>query len=182
MPQRFDFHRLDLLCFGVAVLLNLLLIGVFICRGRSWGRGEYILGLVAVAMVLPLLLVVWHNLVAKREWWSFILPLPMIGFLLLEFILDDLANINFRASGFLLLYIIIYYLGLFGLIGYSFLLGKIYGWIMLVVSSLLPQTVVKQRKTAILMLRTIQPGRRFEFLCETGTATGSWFKNRIDLG
>ena len=132
MTQRFDFHRIDLFFFAVAVVLNLLLIGVFVCRGRGWERGEYVFSLAAVFMIMPLLLVVWQNLAAKREWWSFILPLPMIGFLLLEFILDYVANIDFRTGGLVVPYIIFYYLGLFGLIGYSFLLGRIYGWIMLI--------------------------------------------------
>ncbi len=83
-------------------------------------------------MIFPLSIAVISNLLAKRQWWFFILPIPIILFLILELILDYLLKIDFRNTVSLWPYIIIYFVGLNGMIGYSFLIGKRYGSVTLI--------------------------------------------------
>ena len=115
----------------IANFVNLLVTGVFIARGNGYERTEYVLGLAVVAMALPTMTIVVLNIIHQREWWTIVLPLPLILFCLMELLLDYVLKLDFRNTGLIWLYIPIFYLGLWGMIGYAFLIGRIYGFITL---------------------------------------------------
>jgi hypothetical protein len=115
----------------IANFVNLLVTGVFIARGNGYERTEYVLGLAVVAMALPTMTIVVLNIIHQREWWTIVLPLPLILFCLMELLLDYVLKLDFRNTGLIWLYIPIFYLGLWGMIGYEFLIGRIYGFITL---------------------------------------------------
>jgi len=127
-------HIIDLCVFAVANLTNLLMAGIFLARfrGAGGGRVEYNLGLVAVAMIIPLVVVIIVNLVGKRELWTVVLPAVLVVYLLAEFLLDYVFKIPFRQNALLWPYIFLYYAGLMAMIGYTFLVGKVYGAVTLV--------------------------------------------------
>lgn len=117
----------DLSVFVIANLVNLLLIGVFLCRPWGLRRAERALGLATVALAVPLSLAMLLNLAAGREWWAVVLPGIMVVHLLLELLLDYILRADFRSTALLWPYLLIFYLAQMGLIGYSFLVGKVFG-------------------------------------------------------
>jgi hypothetical protein len=121
----------DFSLFLIANVVNLLVTGVFIARARGFERTEYKLGLVVVALALPVITIVVLNILHQRKWWTIVLPLPLILYCLVELLFDYILKLDFRNRGLVWLYIVIFYLGLWGMIGYAFLICKIYGFITL---------------------------------------------------
>jgi hypothetical protein len=122
---------IDFALFLIANLVNLLVTGVFMARGSGYERTEYVLGLAVVVMALPTMTIVVSNIIHQREWWTIVLPLPLILYCLVELLLDYVLKLDFRNTGLIWFYIPIFYLGLWGMIGYAFLIGRIYGFITL---------------------------------------------------
>ena len=119
----------------LVITVNLIMIvmtGLFICRAFACERVEPILGLIIVLTAIPLGLVSVFNLIEKREWWFFILLLPFLIFCMIEFFFDYIFKLDFRNSILIYPYLFIYYSGLIALIGYTFIVGRIYGFITLV--------------------------------------------------
>ena len=134
MLERYE-RVVDLGVFGIANLINLLLVVIFLARARAGTRDtlvENIAGWITVAMALPLIAAIIVNIAAKRGAWLWILPLVTVIFLIVEFILDYALKIDFRSTGLLVPYLILYYLGQFAMVGYTFMIGKPYGFITLV--------------------------------------------------
>jgi hypothetical protein len=123
---------IDWVVFGTANLLNLLMAGIFLVRRRGLSQLEHRTGWVVNFLALPLCAAVLVNLQAGRESWSWILPLLTIIFIGVEIVLDYLLKSDFRRSRWLALYLISYYIGLLAMIGYSFAVGKPYGFVTLV--------------------------------------------------
>jgi hypothetical protein len=117
----------DLSVFVIANLVNVLLVGIFLCRPWGLRRAERVLGLATVALALPLSLAMLLNLAGGREWWTVVLPGIMVVHLLLELLLDYVLRVDFRDTALLWPYLLIFYLAQMGLIGYSFLVGKVFG-------------------------------------------------------
>lgn len=123
-----DLASLDLILCVTANLVNLLMVGIFLSRTKGLKRVEFWLGLGLEMLALPLIIAVILNVIEGRELWFSILPLPLIVFLIVELWLDYLLKLDFRRSGFLGPYLILYYLGLMGMIGYAFLVSKVWGF------------------------------------------------------
>ena len=117
----------DLVVFGAANVVNLLLAVLFYVRWRGLERVEYVLGLVIVSMIVPVCAAAASNALARREWWSFVLPLVLALYLLIELLLDYVFKIPFRETGLLWPYIVVFYAGVWAMIGYSFLMGRVFG-------------------------------------------------------
>ena len=131
MINRMDFRIVDITLFVIANLVNLLMVGIFLARPKGLERVEFVLGIVVVAMALPVGAAVISNILGKREWWTTVLPLLLLLFLVIELLFDYILKIDFRSTALLWPYIIVYYLGLMGMVGYSFLIGKPYGFVTL---------------------------------------------------
>jgi hypothetical protein len=67
----------------------------------------------------------------QREWWAITLPLLLIVFLVAEVALDYIARYDFRSTRLLGPYLFLYYVSIMGMIGYSFLAEKRYGFVTL---------------------------------------------------
>jgi hypothetical protein len=125
------YPALDLAVVIIANLVNLVLCLIFLNRvfGRAaWEQG---LGYASVVMALPLAVIAAANLLGGRSWAYGLLPLVMVAYLALEYVLDYLLKVNFRQTRLLGPYLLLYYLGLFALIGYAFLAGRLYGFVTL---------------------------------------------------
>ena len=131
MINRDNFQLIDLAVFIITNLVNLLLIGIFLSRSRGLNRVEYILGLLMVGLILPVGLAVLLNALRKREWWTFVLPLLLIVFLVIELLFDYILKLEFRKTALLWPYLTIFYVAEMAMIGYSFLIKKSYGFITL---------------------------------------------------
>jgi hypothetical protein len=131
MDAWLDIWVIDIGIFVIANLINLLLIGIFLSRPKGLKKVEHVLGLFVVAMILPVGLAIILNILGKREWWAIVLPLILILFLAVESLLDYILRLNFRKTRWLWPYLFLYYLAMMAMIGYSFLIGKPYGFVTL---------------------------------------------------
>ncbi len=129
--ERINARTVDNVIFIIANAANILLVGIFLARSNGRTRVEYVLGLILIALALPLSGAVILNLIGKREWWTTVLPVLLIAFLLTELALDYILKLDFRNTQLLGPYLGVYYLGLMGMIGYSFLMGRGYGFVTL---------------------------------------------------
>ena len=127
-----DFKTIDVGIFIIANVVNLLLIGIFLSRVKRVVNVEFVLGIVVVAMALPLIGAVIVNILSRREWWTIVLLLPMILYCIVELVLDYVLKMEFRSTSLLWPYLTLFYLGLIGMVGYSFFVGKTYGFATLV--------------------------------------------------
>ena len=126
------FELIDLVVVAVACLFNLLMTAIFLTRPRGWKRFEWVTGLVMIALALPLAAGVIVNWLGNRVWWFIILPAPLILHSVAELLLDYILKLDFRKSRLLAPYLILFYLGQWGLIGYAFIANPVFGLITLV--------------------------------------------------
>jgi hypothetical protein len=126
-----DFRIIDIGIFVIANVVNGLLVGIFLSRPKGLKKVEQVCGLVSISMILPLAVALVLNVLGKRGWWTFVLPLIMILFLAVEFLFDYILKLDFRKTRWLWPYLLLYYSALMAMIGYSFLVGKPYGFVTL---------------------------------------------------
>ena len=126
-----DFRIIDIGLFVIANLINLLLIGIFLSRPKGLKKAEHILGLFVVAMILPVGVAIVLNILEKREWRTIFLPMILILFLKIELLFDYILKLNFRKTRLLWPYLLLYYLAMMAMIGYSFSIGNTYGFVTL---------------------------------------------------
>jgi hypothetical protein len=131
MVSSINQSTIDYTLFAIANLANLLTAGIFLSRTVGQQRTETILGLVFVSLALPATVAVVLNALERREWWTILLPATLIAFCIVELLLDYVFEIEFRKTGLRWPYIILYYVALISMVGYSFGIGKPYGFITL---------------------------------------------------
>jgi CDP-diglyceride synthetase len=131
MTSKVDFKIIDLAVFIMANLVNLLLVGIFLSRPRGLDKAEYMLGLIMVALILPVGFAVLLNALRKREWWTIVLPLLLIVFLVIELLFDYILKLDFRSTALLWPYLLVFYAALMAMVGYSFLVKKSFGYVTL---------------------------------------------------
>lgn len=127
-----QYQTLDLVIVLIANVLNLILSAIFLNRVFGQQRWEKLLGYGTVIMAVPLAVIAVLNLANGRSWAFWVLPLMMVIYLVIEFLLDYVLKLNFRQTALLGPYLLTYYLALFAMIGYTFLAGKTCGYITLV--------------------------------------------------
>ena len=123
---------IDRIVFSIANLINLFMIYIFLSRTGLLPTLGIVFAWIWAVFILLLIGVVGVNLRLKRKYWFIILPALLIVFLLLEIILDYILQVEFRASRLLGPYLLLYYLSLMGMIGYTFQIGKKFGFITLI--------------------------------------------------
>ena len=126
------FRTEDLIVFSLANLMNLIMVAIFLLRAGGSSDHVIIIGWVWVIFILVLTGVVVLNIKNGRERWTYVLPCILIAFLALEIVLDYILKIEFRTTRLLGPYLLLYYAAIFGMIGYSFRIGKKYGFITLI--------------------------------------------------
>ena len=113
----------DLVVIGAANLFNLIMVGVFYLRTRDVYH-SLVTGYIWAGLIILLAVGAIINLQAKRGLWFSALPLLFVGFLIVELVLDYILQLDFRSTGLLIPYLILYYLSILGMIGYAFLAEK----------------------------------------------------------
>ena len=131
MKKLINHRKVDLVAIAVANLFNLIMIPIFIIRTMQPEHSP-LAGIVWVVFIAVLAVVIFQNVGAKRERWFILMPALFGIFLIVEVILDYVLKIDFRNTGLLTPYLILYYISILGMIGYSFLVEKKYGFITLV--------------------------------------------------
>jgi hypothetical protein len=130
MKDKICRETVDLLLVGIANLINLIMVVVFILRSMFQGHLA-VVGIIWVIFILLLLLGVVYNINDRREWWAVVIPLLLGIFLILEVMLDYILQFEFRNTPILGPYLLLYYVSILGMIGYSFRVGKKFGFITL---------------------------------------------------
>ena len=125
-------NSVDLIIFVIANLANLLLIGVFLARAKGLMRVEYALGLFFIFLALPAGYGALVNSIHGREWWRILFPLLLVIFCVVELCFDYIFKLEFRSNKLLWPYLVSFYLATIGMVGYSFGIGKLYGFITLI--------------------------------------------------
>jgi hypothetical protein len=125
------FYIVDLSVFVIANLTNLLLAIMFVFRARDKVRIGNGFGWISVTLGIPLIAVIVINALGMRPWWTIVLPTLMVTYDLAEFLLDFVLKFDFRHSHWIGPYLGLYYLALMGMIGYSFTIGRPFGFITL---------------------------------------------------
>jgi len=125
-------RTVDLVVFICANLFNLFIFFIMLSRPFGLERLERVVGILNLLLVIPLTIAVILNFNAGRDWWTYVLPLVMIAFLIVELLLDYVLQIPFRETRLLWPYLALYYLSAWMMIGYTFLVSKPCGFITLV--------------------------------------------------
>jgi hypothetical protein len=112
-------QTVDLVVVGVANLMNIIMVFVFILRTRRI-QHPLIVGIAWGAFILVLFAAVLLNIRAERAWWTIVIPLLLALFLLFELALDYAFKIEFRSTWLLGPYLLMYYASIMGMIGYAF--------------------------------------------------------------
>ncbi len=122
----------DLIISIIAIIINIFMTLLFLARAAKRTRDEYIIGVILILLAIPISTISLINFISGREWWTYILPLPMVIFLIIELFFDYIYELQFRENRLLIPFLIFYYAGLFGLIGYSFLTSRGMGYAVLI--------------------------------------------------
>ena len=125
------FEIIDFSIFIIANLINLLISILFIFRQKKQEKIEYWLGLIVVFLALPIVAFMAINWIGNRDWWTFILLLPMVLYAVIELLFDYILKLEFRKTALLWPYLLIYYTALNGMIGYTFLVNRVFGFVTL---------------------------------------------------
>ncbi|MFC1726573.1 hypothetical protein ACFL4T_13200 [candidate division KSB1 bacterium] len=124
-------ETIDLIVFVIAVLVNILSILIFLSRLKDTKKLEHIAGLVFCSLSFPITGIIVFNIINHREWWTVVLLIPILIYIIFEFFLDYILKLDFRNTKLIWPYLTLYYFGLIGLMGYSFGINKICGFVVL---------------------------------------------------
>lgn len=92
---------------------------------------ENIIGLIVIIMGFSLGYIAFFNKKKRRDMWKVYLLLPIFLFFVVELILDYILKLDFRSTILVGPYVLFYYIGLWGLIGYAFRFDKKWGFLTL---------------------------------------------------
>ena len=126
-----DYEKIDLIVVYMANLINVIMAILFIARISGLPQVEYVLGIVVMIMGFALGYIAFFNRKNKRDKWDVYLLIPIFLFFVVELILDYILSFDFRSTAIAGPYVLLYFVGLWGLIGYSFRFGKKWGFVTL---------------------------------------------------
>ena len=126
-----DYRKVDLIVVYLANLINVIMTILFTARIFGLPQVEYLLGIVGMVMGFVLGYIAFLNKKNKRDKWEAYLLIPILLFFIVDLILDYVLTFEFRSTAIVGPYVLLYYVGLWGLIGYSFRFDKKWGFLTL---------------------------------------------------
>jgi hypothetical protein len=126
-----DYRKIDLIVVYIANLINVIMAILFTARISGLPQVEYALGIVVIIMGFALGYIAFFNKKNKRDKWDVYLLIPIFLFFIVDLILDYILPFDFRSTAIAGPYVLLYYVGLWGLIGYSFRFDKKWGFVTL---------------------------------------------------
>ena len=126
-----DYKKTDLIVVYLANLINVLMSCLFIARISALSQVERALGVVVMLMGFGLGYIALINRRNRRDKWETYLLLPIFLFFMVELLRDYLLDSEFRSTALAGPYVLFYYVGLWGLIGYAFRFDKRWGFLTL---------------------------------------------------
>lgn len=116
----------------LANLINVIMVFLFVARISALSPVEGVLGIVAMIMGFCLGAIAFINRRNKRNKWETYLLIPIFLFFIVELVLDYILDFDFRSTTLAVPYVLFYYVGLWGLIGYAFRFDEKWGFLTLV--------------------------------------------------
>jgi hypothetical protein len=111
-----------------AAAFNLLIAGIFVAQKKVRHKMTRTLGILWLGLAIPLSIVFVRYLVIGRETWITIYFVCILLYMLVELLLDYVLKADFRSKKITHIpYIILEYIALFGLIGISFAIDRVWG-------------------------------------------------------
>jgi len=126
-----DYKRIDLIVVCIANFINVIMTILFIVRIFGLSQEVYVLGIVVMIMGFVLGYVAFLNKKNERDKWEVSLLIPIFLFFIVDLFLDYLFPCDFRSTAIAGPYILLYYIGLWGLVGYSFRFDRKWGFVTL---------------------------------------------------
>lgn len=126
-----DYKRVDLIVVYIANFINVIMVILFVARIFGLPQMEYVLGIVVMIMGFALGYIAFLNKKSKRDKWEAYLLIPIFLFFVVDLALDYVLAFDFRSTAIVGPYVLLYYVGLWGLIGYSFRFDKKWGFLTL---------------------------------------------------
>ena len=126
-----DYKKIDLIVAYLANLINIIMTILFTARIFGLPQVEYVLGIVVMVMGFALGYVAFLNKKNERDKWEVYLLIPIFLFFVVDLFLDYVFPFDFRSTAIAGPYVLLYYIGLWGLIGYSFRFDKKWGFMTL---------------------------------------------------
>ena len=126
-----NYRKIDLTVVYLANLINILIAFLFLARIAGLTEVENTLGIAVIIMGFILGYIAFLNKKNYRNKWETYLLIPIFLFIIVELILDYILLHDFRSTIIVGPYILLYYIGAWGLIGYSFRFEKKWGFITL---------------------------------------------------
>jgi hypothetical protein len=126
-----DYEKIDLIVVYMANLINVIMAILFIARISALPQVEYVLGIVVMTMGFALGYFAFFNKKNRRDKWDVYLLIPIFLFFVVDLILDYVLSFDFRSTAIAGPYVLLYFVGLWGLIGYSFRFDKKWGFVTL---------------------------------------------------
>lgn len=134
-------ESINLLGSVIANINNILLIFLFLIRICKYPKIEYWLGVVFMLSIVPLTYMFIKAIEYKRAIIYFIQLSLMIGFIVVEFLLDYLLKLDFRQNqNYVIPFLILFYASLGGMIGIASHSGK--QWTVITVITFLLMTII----------------------------------------
>ena len=129
--SQIDYKKIDLVVVYLANFINVIMTILFTARIFGLPQVEYALGIIVMVMGFALGYIAFLNKKNKREKWEVYLLIPIFLFFIVDLILDYLLSFDFRSTAIAGPYVLLYYIGLWGLIGYGFRFDKKWGFMTL---------------------------------------------------
>ena len=122
----------DMVVVNSANFYNLSLLGIMLTKIRRWKEIEFILRWFSLAFILPFGAAFIMNLIVQRSFLLWVLPGFMTIFLVLEVKNGYALDLDSKGSRWIGPYLILFYVGQWGLVIYSFLVNKGGGFVTLI--------------------------------------------------
>jgi hypothetical protein len=126
-----DYRKIDLIVVYLSNIINVIMSFLFVARIYGLSQVEAFLGIVTMIMGFSLGGIAFINTKNKRDKWETYLLIPIFLFFIVELILDYILDFDFRSTALAGPYVLFYYVGLWGLIGYAFRFDKKWGFLTL---------------------------------------------------
>ena len=120
-----DIVKLNLLGACVAIIILVASCLVFVFRLSNHQTAEYWAGVVILLTAIPLIYLIYASLPMKRPTLYYVQLGLMIGFILLELVLDYLLKVDFRHTKWMVIsYVTIFFASTGGMIGVASQAGR----------------------------------------------------------
>ena len=126
-----NYRVVDITIFIIANFVNLALAAMFLARARGNQKAAKILSISVLITGIPLSVVIVINAAGQREWWTVVFPALLLAHFVMELVFDYILKLDFRSTRLLWPYLVVSYLAMLAMIGYSFGIGEVFGFITL---------------------------------------------------